>query len=175
MIADIKQDLSVQFLYTNKNLNRPIILFRLLREYLILKGFQYTTDSNCSLIMYRLVDCFFDSEENEIYAKQKLVNTKIPEFTATALRDNKFWKTRSPEEMKIAQSKESRFKKEETFFENIGEDKKIHHKILGSCNKLSTLFRTEIENRSRYFWGRRKPILQKHRSTNLWYIWRIFC
>lgn len=60
--------------------------------------------------MYRLVSCFFDYEQDEAYAKQKLTNMKTPEPLATALHDNKFW-TRSTHEMNIAHNMSSSFKK----------------------------------------------------------------
>lgn len=61
IIADVKRDRLVELLCCHKGIKRPIILFRLLRHYLVLKGFRYTSGRESQRIMYELVNRFFDA------------------------------------------------------------------------------------------------------------------
>lgn len=88
IIKDIKRYPSVQLLYSKENLNEPIVLFRLLRAYLIQKSFRSISKLSCSRIMFCFVKFFCESEDDETYAKQKLASMKTPGLTATSLHEN---------------------------------------------------------------------------------------
>lgn len=121
-IEDLKQDLTVELLYCEENIKGPILLFRLLRDYLVLKGLRYQEDPENRRIMYGLIESFLDSDTDKAYARQRLAS-KNSNTTAASATDVPY--TRMPEhhdDRKIAHNMAVRFKKDDKFSGKIGED-----------------------------------------------------
>lgn len=52
IVEEIKEWISVELLYSDENLKGSVISFRILRNFLVLKRFQYDSDPGTNKIMY---------------------------------------------------------------------------------------------------------------------------
>lgn len=82
LIEDLKQDLSVQHFHCDENIEGLILLYRLLSDYPTLNDFRYSSDSENMKIMHGLLNCFFASDADKAYARQRLGEPKAPIITA---------------------------------------------------------------------------------------------
>lgn len=76
-IKGLQEDLTVEPLYWADVIHGPITLFRLLRDYLVIKGFQCVQHSNINKLRFRIAFIFIDNEEDRYYAFQRLATLRI--------------------------------------------------------------------------------------------------
>lgn len=70
----LQEDLSVELLYSEDVICASTILFRLLRDCLVLKGFDYTQQQANNNIIYEIAFSFFENEDDSDYALERLAN-----------------------------------------------------------------------------------------------------
>lgn len=108
---DLKEDLSTELSYYDGSPKGLIILFRIVRDYLLRKEIQYGWNPENQRIMVGLVNCFFDPDSNENYAWERIATAKSPvvpellsEFVSVRTID-------SGDDCRIAHNRESWFEK----------------------------------------------------------------
>lgn len=58
----MKEDISVEPLYSDDNLKGPMILVLFLKDFLVLNGFLYVSDPAANKTMHRMLNCSSKSE-----------------------------------------------------------------------------------------------------------------
>lgn len=122
IISDIMQDLSAQLLYCEESIKRPITIFRLLRDYLILKGFGYIYDKEKQRVMYGLVNCFLDAEVDRAYVWQKSATIKTPVTIGSSVEVVIICAPNDNRDTNVGQNMAKRSEKYDKISGNLGED-----------------------------------------------------
>lgn len=96
-LTDIRENFSAELLYWDESIKWPIFLFRLLRDYPILKCFRYDFDRENQRIVFELANCSFHADNDKAYARQELVSMRTPAITgfASDVGDNLYPKRQS--------------------------------------------------------------------------------
>lgn len=121
VINDSKKDLYVELLYSDENIRTPIILFRILREYLILKDFCYRSDPQNQKIMFELIRCFIDYDSDKNYTSQQVATTKMPTKPSSSSDVVTVRTSGSNDDRSFAHNMASRFKRDDNFSEKLWE------------------------------------------------------
>lgn len=99
---DLREDLSVDLHYSEENIKGGVVLFLLLRDYLVLKGFKYVPDPENNKIMFGLIKCFL-SDEDKNPARRMLQNSKYPDIAqSSSTASGSAHRINNNEEQKIA-------------------------------------------------------------------------
>ena len=127
----LREDIQVESLYNDDILNGPTVLFRVLRDYLVLIGVTYKRHEDSNKLSYGIANTFFENEDQE-YALSKLRTlsgnkSNIEEVTNTnnqatefIIKDNE---DKEDKERKVAMSISQTYKnKSDRFTGKLGED-----------------------------------------------------
>lgn len=126
-VAGLREHLTTETLLNPEILIGPSTLYRILRDYLLRKGFGYVSHPSSSRIYKGLANCFLEDEDGKTYAFSIVDNLRndtptpsgqtcvITQMTDTSRNDN-------DSERKLAHSLSQRFKKEERFTGKLGEN-----------------------------------------------------
>ena len=71
-IRNLQDDITADCLYYEEIINGPPLVYRLIRDYFILKGFKYRKQRNQKDIAFELSQCFFDDEDDKKFAEEQL-------------------------------------------------------------------------------------------------------
>lgn len=66
----------MEHLYSDENMNGLIIMFRILRDYLILKAFCCRSDLRIQFVLFGLVNNIMDSDSDKSYVTEQLPTWK---------------------------------------------------------------------------------------------------
>lgn len=126
-INGLQEDLTVEMLYCDEIIRGPTTLFRLLRDYLVLKGFRYRQHPDTNKLTYGLAVSFFTCEEDREYALQQLKSLRAHPGAAEPRANVEVPVVHNPareqeNERRIAHNMSQRFKREEKFSGKLGED-----------------------------------------------------
>ena len=149
-INTLRDDLPPEVLCPTEFLKGPTTLFRILRDYLTVKGLQYTPHPRSNRIAYGLVDMFFVDVPDRIIANASLSACHSSSTSPSVNHSNQFSQPTShlSMDLKIAHSIASRFKREERYSGKIGED--INEVIDNYCDAAGDSNLNE-DQKLRYF------------------------
>lgn len=81
ILALMQEYLLVDLLYCDECIKRPVILLRLLRDYLLLKSFLYAIEKETQGTMIERVNWFMDFESEKPCAQKHLATIRLPATT----------------------------------------------------------------------------------------------
>lgn len=113
-IESLRQDLGAELLYSNKCIKGATTVFRILRDYLLLKGLRYVPNPENQRIIYGFYKSIYESETDKEFAKRQLRNIRAP-VEATSSDFSSVTVTRENDDRRIAHNIARRFKKEDKF------------------------------------------------------------
>ena len=149
-INTLRDDLPHEFLYSTELLKGSTTLFRILRDYLVVKGLQYTPHPRSNRIAYGLVDIFFTDVPYRIIANANLSAYHSSSTSPSVNHGNQSSQPSSHLSMdsKIAHNIASRFKREERYFGRIGED---INEVVDKCCDAADDYNLNEDQKLRYF------------------------
>lgn len=150
-IDALRDDLPPEVLYSKELLKGPTTLFRILRDYLTVKGLHYTAHARSNRIAYGLVDMFFTDIPDRIVANANLSASHSASTSPSINNSNQSSQPQSSHlslDSKIAHNIASRFKREERYSGKIGED--IKEVIDNYCDAADD-YNLSDEQKLRYF------------------------
>ena len=118
-ISNLREDLPPEVLYAKEMLRGPTVLYRLIRDYLVVKGLAYTPHPTSNRISHGLVNMIYVDNTDRILANQSLIS---PPPGSTQGSQQSFPQTNEAPNSKIAHNISSRFKKDDRYTGKIGED-----------------------------------------------------
>lgn len=127
-IEGLQEDLPVELLYSEDVIRAPTILFRLLRDYIVLKGFEYTQHPANNRIIYGIAFSFFDNGDDSDFALQRLASIRggapnAAQVAPPVLHAPVANLAREQEdERRLAHNISQRFKKDDKFTGKLGEN-----------------------------------------------------
>lgn len=151
-IQGLQDDLTVEMLFQEEVLRGPTTLFRLLRDYIVTKGFNYVPCPGSNRIIKGIANSFFDTSDKE-YAFGCLENLRNPiqvsgstsQVVSTPSRNNV--NQNGEDERKIAHSIAQRFKRDERFTGKLGED---INEFLSNYNEAALDYNLSQSQKFRY-------------------------
>lgn len=149
-INTLRDDLPPEVLYSTELLKGPTTLFRILRDYLAVKGLTYSPHPRSNRIAYGLVDMFFTDVPDRIIANANLSANHSSSTSPSVNHSNQSSQPTSHLGMdsKIAHNIASRFKREERYSGKIGED--INEVIDNYCDAADD-YNLNEDQKLRYF------------------------
>ena len=144
-VSNLRADLPPEVLYAREMLQGPTVLYRLIRDYLVVKGLSYTPHPTTNRISHGLVSMLYVDDTDRMLANQGLTSSASG---STQGSHQSFPPTIEAPNSKISHNISSRFKKEDRYTGKIGED--IHDEI-NSYRDCAQDFHLSDEQMLRFF------------------------
>lgn len=119
---NIKKSIYVEVLCTDKTLRGSIILPRLFRDFLVLKGYRFVSDPETNKIMHGFVHCFIDSDSDRAYGGKKLTTLNSEVATIFLLENVCTQPIENFVDIKIGHNMVLGFRRHDKFSEKIGQN-----------------------------------------------------